>query len=128
MFPGVDWIKFIYKLIWERGERRSKFGLNGHGTKVELRALGQGHKKISEVKDSPFEDRPLLGQGHRCKCSPENNNSKVFNFFFQVISKKKKIKKSPKKNKFFYKKRSTKFKDSINTAVLEPKTGQFSWT
>ena len=34
VFPGVDWIKFIWKLIWERGKRRSKFSLNGHGTEM----------------------------------------------------------------------------------------------
>ena len=34
VFPGVDWIKFIYKLMWDRGERRSKFGSSGHGTEV----------------------------------------------------------------------------------------------
>ena len=34
VFPAVGWIKFIQKVIWERSERRSKFGLNGHGTEV----------------------------------------------------------------------------------------------
>ena len=87
VFLGVNWIKFIWKLMWERGERRSKFGLNGHGTEMESRAQGSRPRtqKISEAKGSPFEDRPFLGQGHRRKCSPKNNNNKVFKNFFHAF-------------------------------------------
>ena len=84
------------------------FGLNGHGTDVELRAQGSRPRtqKISEAKDSPFEDRPFLGQRHRRKCSPKKNN--VFKNFFSGVLKKTKSK-NFQKNKFFYKKQSTNF-------------------
>ena len=108
VFPRVDWIKFILKLIWERGERRSTFGLNGHGTEVELRALGSRPRtqKISEAKDSPFEDRPFLGQGHRRKCSPKIMSSK---FFFRCSKKKSK---NLRKTSFSTKNDLQNFKDS----------------
>ena len=125
VFPGVDWIKFILKLIWERGERRSTFGLNGHGTEVELRAQGSRPRtqKISEAKDSPFEDRPFLGQGHRCKCSPKIKSSK---FFFQVFSKKNQ--KISEKQVFLQKTIYKILRIPKSAAVLEPRTGQFSRT
>ena len=55
-----------------------------------------------EAKDSPFEDRPLLGQGHRRKCSPKKKNN-VFKNFFSGVLKKNKIKKSPEKQFFLQK-------------------------
>ena len=98
---------------------------------MESRARGQGHKKIFEAKDSPFEDRPFPGQGHRRKCSPkkDSNNTVSKKFFHekgllkfvQVISKSK-IKKSPKKTNFSTKNNLQNFKDSKHTAVLEPRT------
>ena len=53
------------------------------------KARGQGHKKISQAKDSLFEDRPFLGQGHRRKCSPKkDSNNTVFKKIFSHVLKK----------------------------------------
>ena len=103
----------------DMGERRKTLKIWLKRTRdrgvVEGTRLEAKDTKKSEAKDSPFEDRPFLGQGHRRKCSPKkNSNITVFkNFFyafkkkgllkfFQVISKNK-IKKSPKKQIFLQK-------------------------
>ena len=115
--------------LWKRGERRSTFGLNGHSTEVELRAQGSRPRtqKISEAKDSLFEDRPFLGQEHRRKCSQKNINN-VFKKFFSGVLKTTKSKNLQKKTSFSTKNDLQNFKDSKNTTVLEPRTGQFSRT
>ena len=95
---------------------------------MELRAQGSRLRtqKISEAKDSLFENRPFLGQGHRRKCSPKKDrNNKVFKSFFSGVLKKQNQKIS-KKTSFSTKNDVQIFKDSKNTAVLEPRTGQFS--
>ena len=105
--------------IWLK-RTRNRGGVEG--TRLEAKDI----KKISKAKDSLFEDRPFLGQGHRRKCSPKkNNNNKVFEIFFQVFSKKL-TQKISKKTSFSTKNKLQNFKDSKNTAVLEPRTGQFS--
>ena len=74
-------------------------------------------QKISEAKDSPFEDRSFLGQGLRRKCSPKKkkNSNMVFKNFFQVILKKKNLQKNPN---FSTKNDLQNIKDSKNTTVL----------
>ena len=123
VFPGVDWIKFIYKLIWERGERRSTFGLNGHGTEVELRAQGSRPRIQKNIRG---QRQPFRGQTF----SRETTQAQVFSkkiiirsskFFFQVFSKKQNQKIS-KTTSFSTKNDLQNFKDSKNTAVLEPRT------
>ena len=76
-------------------------------------------------------------QGHKRKCSPKKKK-KVFTKIFQAISKKKKKKKVFTKifqaistKKRFLKNFSSapqNFNNSKNSAVLEPRTGQFSRT
>ena len=108
-------------------------------------------KSEAKAKDSLSEDRHSRGQGQECsrprprtkdtkrKCSPKKKKKKVFTKIFQAISKKKKKKKkvftkifqaiSTKKR--FPKNFSTapqNFNFPKNSAVLEPRTGQFSRT
>ena len=97
-------------------------------------------QKISETKDSPSEDRPIIGQRHRHNCSPKKMIIRSSKFFFLAISKKgfqkfflgdlqKTKSKNLQNNKVckkifhaFYK----IFKDSKTAAVFELMTGQFS--
>ena len=90
------------------------------------KAQGQGHKQIrGQSQGQPFRgqtlSRPRTGmleakdQGHKHKCSPKK---KVFTKIFQAISTKKRF---PKK----FSSAPQNFNNSKNTAVLEPKTGQF---
>ena len=56
-----------------------------------LRAQGSRPRtqKISEAKDSPSEDRPFLGQGHRCKCSSKQKKKlQGLQIFFHAFKKK----------------------------------------
>ena len=99
-------------------------------------------QKTSKVKDSPSEDRPFLGQGQRCNSSSKKKKIikiiRSSNLFFMRFKKKrsqnffsgdfqKKVKKSPKKQGLSnnFSSDLQNFKDSKNTAVLQPKTGQF---
>ena len=121
--------------------------------KSEAKAKAKDTKKIrgqGQGQGQPFRgqtlSRPRTGmleakakdQGHKRKCSPKKKK-KVFTKIFQAISKKKKKKKkvftkifqaiSTKKR--FLKNFSSapqNFNNSKNTAVLEPRTGQFSRT
>ena len=67
-------------------------------------------------------DRNARGQdqGHKRKCAPKKKK-KIFTKIFQAISTKKRF---PKK----FSSASQNFNNSKNSAVLEPRTGQFSRT
>ena len=113
----------------------------------KARDQGQDHKK-SEAKDCPFEDRPSRGQEQECS-RPRTKDTgasvpkkKIFKNFFLAISNKKKDLRTIFSGDF--QKRKTKkvfanflrgfwrfptnFKDSKYSAILEPRTGQFSRT
>ena len=102
-------------------------------------------QKKSEAKDSLSEDRHSRSQGQECSrprtkdtsASALQNKKKVFSKIFQAISTKKKKKVLTKIfQAISTKKRFTKnfssalqnFNNSKNSAVLEPRTGQFSRT
>ena len=99
-------------------------------------ARSQGNKKLSEAKDSPFENRPFLGQGHRPKCFPKKKkkviiitrSSKIFFTRFKKKGLQKLFSGDLKKTNFSTKNDLQNFKDSKHTAILEPRTGQFSRT
>ena len=96
----------------------------------KARGQGQGHKKI-RGQGQPFRgqtlSRPRTGmleakakdQGHKRKCSPKKK--KVFSKIFQAISTKKRF---PK----IFSSAPQNFNNSKNSAVLEPRTSQFSRT
>ena len=112
----------------------------------KARGQGQGHKKI-RGQGQPFRkqtlSRPRTGmleakakdQGHKRKCSPKKKKKglhknflgdlqkkkKVFTKIFQAISTKKRFSKN-------FSSASQNFKNSKNSVVLEPRTGQFSRT
>ena len=108
----------------------------------------QGHKKKSEAKakNSLSEDRHSRGQGQECsRPRPRTKDTsasalqkkKVCTKIFQAISKKEKkrssqkfFKRFPQKNVFQknFSSDTQNFNNSKNTAVLEPRTGQFSRT
>ena len=64
-------------------------------------------------------------QGHKRKCS---SKKKVFKIFFQAISKKGKQKRTSQSFREVSGIFQHNFNDSKNSAVLEPRTGQFSRT
>ena len=122
-----------YRQKWSRGHK--------------ARGQGQGHKKKSKAKakakDSLSEDRHSRGQGQECSRPRTKDTTasalqkkKVFTKIFQAISKKKKkvftkifqaistIKRFPKN----FSSAPQSFNNSKTTAVLEPRTGQFSRT
>ena len=129
MFPGVDWIKFILKADME--ERRKL--LNIWLKRTRDRGGVEGTRlEAKDTKNSRGQRQPFRGQ------TLSRVRTQV-----QVLSKKKIIiirstkifcsgvlKKTKSKNlqkKFFFTKNDLQnFKDSKNTAVLEPRTGQFS--
>ena len=110
---------------------------------TRLEAKAKDTKK-SEAKDSLSEDRHSRGQGQeRSRPRPRTKDTsasalqkkKVFTKIFQAISKKKKssqkfFKRSPQKNVFQKNFSSTpqNFNNSKSSAVLKPRTGQFSRT
>ena len=118
-----------YEQRWSRGHKG--------------RGQGQGHKKnprprprtafprtdTLEAKDRNARGQ---GQGHKRKCSPKK---KVFTKIFQAISKKKKVftkifQAIPTKKRFpkIFSSAPQNFNISKNSAVLEPRAGQFSRT
>ena len=113
----------------------------------KARGQGQGHKKKSEAKakDSLSEDRHSRGQGQECSrprprtkdtsasalqkkkkglhknFSGDLQKKKVFTKIFQAISTKKRFPKN-------FSSAPQNFNIPKNSAVLEPRTGQFSRT
>ena len=86
--------------------------------------------KKFEAKDSLFEDRHSRGQGQECsRPRPRTKDTsasalqkkKVFTKIFQAISTKKRFPKN-------FSSAPQNFNNSKNSAVLEPRTGQFSRT
>ena len=103
-------------------------------TQKKIRGQGQGHKKKSEAKakDSLSEDRYSRGQGQECSrprprtkdtsaSALQKKKKKVFTEIFQAISTKKRFLKN-------FSTAPQNFNNSKNSAVLEPRTGQFSRT
>ena len=118
-------------------------------TRLEAKAKTKDTKKIrGQGQGQPFRgqtlSRPRTGmleakdQGHKRKCSPKKKKKRSSQKFFRRSPKKKKKKKvftkifqaiSPKKrfpNNFSSAPQN--FNNSKNSAVLEPRTGQFSRT
>ena len=103
-------------------------------SEVESRTQGSRPRprtqKKSEAKDSLSEDRHSQGQGQECSRSRTKDTSasalqktkkKVFTKIFQAISTKKRFPKN-------FSSASQNFNCSKNSAVLKPRTGQFSRT
>ena len=88
--------------MWERGKRHSTFGLNGHGTEVELRAQGSRPRTQKNIRG---QRQPFRGQTlSKARTQAQVFSKKIIiirssNFFVQVFSINK-IKKSGKKQVF----------------------------
>ena len=110
----------------------------------KIRGQGQGQPFRGQTLSRPrtgMLEAKAKDQGRKRKCSPKNKK-KVFTKIFQAISKKKQKKKRKKKvfTKIFqaistktrfpknFSSAPQNFNNSKNTAVLEPRTGQFSRT
>ena len=87
--------------------------IRGQGQSFRGQALSRPRTGMLEAKD----------QGHKCKCSPKKKKKKkkVFTKIFQAISTTKPFPKN-------FSSASQNFNNSKNSAVLEPRTGQFSRT
>ena len=89
----------------------------------KIRGQGQGQpfrgQTLSRPRTGKLEAK-AKDQGHKRKCSPKKKK-KVFTKLFQAISLKKRFLKN-------FSSDTQKFNNSKNTAVLEPRTGQFSRT
>ena len=131
VFPGVDWIKIILKA--DMGERRKTLNIWLKRTQdrggVEGTRLEAKDTKNIRGQGQPFRGQTLSRQGHRRKCSQKKKIIiiRTSKFFVQVFSKKQNQKIS-QKTSFSTKNDLQTFKDSKTTAVLEPRTGQFSRT
>ena len=92
----------------------------------KIRGQGQGQgqpfrgQTLSRPRTGMLEAK-AKDQGHKRKCSQKKKKKKVFTKIFQAISAKKRF---PKK----FSSASQNFNNSKNSAVLEPRTGQFSRT
>ena len=130
-------IRLGFEQSWSRGHK--------------ARGQGQGHKKIrGQGQGQPFRGQTLSrartgmleakakDQGHKAQVLSIKKNKKIFTKIFQAISKKKKKEKVFTKifQAISTKKRFPKnfssapqnFNIPKNSAVLEPRTGQFSRT
>ena len=118
-------------------------------TRLEAKAKDTKKKSEAKAKDSLSEVRHSRGQGQEMleakakdqghKHKVLSKKKKVFTKIFQAISKEIKIKKrssqkffkwSPQKKRFpkIFSSAPQNFNNSKNSAVLEPRTGQFSRT
>ena len=93
---------------WSRGHKPRGQG-QGQGQPFRGQTLSRPRTGMLEAKD----------QGHKRKCSPKKK--KVFTKIYQAISTKKRFLKN-------FSSAPQNFNNSKNTAVLEPRTGQFSRT
>ena len=87
----------------------------------KIRGQGQGQPFRGQTLSRPrtgMLEAKAKDQGHKRKCSPKK---KVFTKLFQAISTKKRF---PK----YFSSAPQNFNNSENSAVLEPRTGQFSRT
>ena len=118
---------------WSRGH---KAGGQGYKKKKNPRPRPKPRTALPRTDPLKAKDRNPRGQGHRCKCSPKK---KVFKKVFQAkkVFKKIFLKQSPieeDKIKVFanfpqgFWRFPTKIQRFKNSAVLEPRIGQFSRT
>ena len=94
------------------------------------KARGQGHKKnprprprtaFPRTNALKAKDRNARGQGPRTQAQVFSNKKKVFTKLFQAISTKKRFPKN-------FSSAPQNFNNSVNSAVLKPRTSQFSRT
>ena len=86
----------------------------------KIRGQGQGQPFRGQTLSRPrtgMLEAKAKDQGHKRKCSPKKNK-KVFTKIFQAISTKKRFPKN-------FSSTPQNFNNSKNSAVLEPRTGQF---
>ena len=105
----------------------------------KIRGQGQGQpfrrQTLSRPRTEMLEAK-AKDQGHKCKCSPKQKKGLHKSFLGDLQIKKKKrssqkfFKRSPQKKCFpkHFSSASQNFNNSKNSAVLEPRTGQFSRT
>ena len=100
------------------------------GHKARGQSQGQGHKKNPRPKPRTAfprtdtleaKDRNARGQGPRTQAQVLSEKKKVFTKIFQAISTKKRFPKN-------FSTAPQNFNNSKNSAVLKPRTGQFSRT
>ena len=90
----------------------------------KIRGQGQGQPFRGQTHSRPrtgMLEAKVKDQGHRRKCSPKKKKKKVFTKIFQAISTKKRFPKN-------FSSTPQNFNYSKNSAVLEPRTSQFSRT
>ena len=108
----------------QRAEVESR--TQGSRPRTQKKSEAKDTKKI-EAKDSLSEDRHSRGQGQECsRPRPRTKDTsalqkKVFTKIFQAISTKKRFPKN-------FSSAPQNFNNSKNSAVIEPRTGQFSRT
>ena len=94
----------------------------------KIRGQGQGQPFRGQTLSRPrtgMLEAKAKNQGHKRKCSPKK---KVFTKIFQAISKNFQAISTKKRFPKNLSSASQNFNNSKNTAVLEPRTGQFSRT
>ena len=115
---------------------RGSLGVSRGGVEdTRLEAKAKDTKKSeAKAKDSLSEDRHSRGQGHKRKCSPKQKKRSSQKFFRRSPKKKKVLTKIfqaiSTKNRFpkNFSSAPQNFNIPKNSAVLEPRTGQFSRT
>ena len=96
---------------------------HGSTPRTQKKIRGQGHPFQEQTLSRPrtgMLEAKAKDQEHKRKCSPKK---KFFKKFFQAIFEKKRSSK-----KLFRRSTLQHFNHSKNSAVLEPRTGQFSRT
>ena len=122
---GEAWIVSLPSLEIRGGVEDTRLEAKAKDTK-KIRGQGQGQpfrgQTLSRPRTGMLEAKAKAkDQGHKRKCSPKKKKKKVFTKIFQAISKKKRFLKN-------FSTAPQNFNNSKNSAVLEPRTGQFSRT
>ena len=133
---STNLICYVSRLISRGGVEDTRLEAKAKDTK-KIRGQGQGQPFRGQTLSRPrtgMLEAKVKDQGHKRKCSPkkkglhknfsgdlQKNKKKVYTKIFQAISTKKRFPKN-------FSSAPQNFNNSKNSAVLEPRTGQFSRT
>ena len=115
-------VRYTVKLLSRGGVEDTRLEAKAKDTK-KVRGQGQGQPFRGQTLSRPrtgMLEAKAKDQGHKRKCSPKKKK-KVFTKIFQAISTKKRFPKN-------FSSAPQNFNNSKNSAVLEPRTDQFSRT
>ena len=116
IYSGIGRLGHLLLLITRGGVEDTRLEAKAKDTK---KSEAKAKDSLSEDRHSRGQGRNARGLGHKRKCSAKKK--KIFTKILQAISTKKRFPKN-------FSTAPQNFNNSKNSAVLEPRTGQFSRT